>query len=77
MLTAHALAIVIGAVLIDVGARLCGALSSALRVVTSGTLAPASAPERARTGTADQPMRSALMLGCSMSYRGPPVTAHR
>lgn len=72
MLTAHAVAVVIGGLLITAGARLCRILSRVLRLV--GRPNPSLAfVSRVRAATADQPMRSALLIACSMSYRGPPA----
>jgi hypothetical protein len=75
MLLAHVAAVSVGALLISGGARLCAAVSSAVRVpVVPARVLPASATQAAVTG-ADQPPHSALFLAASMSHRGPPVGA--
>ncbi|WP_260755845.1 hypothetical protein [Mycobacterium sp. SMC-8] len=77
MAAAHILAVVVGAVLIEMAARLCLALSTVLRIFRSrGVAAPAAATTTA-VRTVDHPLRSTLLLAFSMSHRGPPVTAHR
>lgn len=76
MLAAHALAVVIGALLIAAGDHLCRAVSRVVGAVAR-VVVPQT-PERAVVTTgADQPLRSALLLAASMSHRGPPVSAAR
>ncbi len=77
MLVAHAMAVVVGAMLIAAGDRLCGVVSRVVEVTTRMVVAPV--PERALAiaTTADQPLRSALLLAASMSHRGPPVSQAR
>lgn len=71
---AHLVAIVAGAVLIGVGERLCGSLSCVAQRVAGMPRLPAFAPRPTAPEAADHPMRSALLLACSISYRGPPVS---
>ena len=73
MWTAHLAAVVIGALLIAAGEHLCAAVSRAVRVTQP---VPAQFPCTATVvvrRSADQPMRSSLLLTASMSHRGPPV----
>jgi hypothetical protein len=76
MLVAHALAVVVGAVLIAVGDRLCRAMSRAVEVATRTVLPPIPSRPVFAAG-ADQPLRSSLLLAASMSHRGPPVSRAR
>ncbi|OBK76665.1 hypothetical protein [Mycobacterium sp. 1274761.0] len=76
MMAAHAVAVVAGAVLIAAGDRLCGAVSRAVGVATR----PVAAPIPGMTvvaASADQPLRSSLLLATSVSHRGPPVSRAR
>ena len=77
MLVAHALAIVVGAVLIAAGDRLCRAVSRAVRAVVRIACRPVITPPVLWAGDADQPLRSALLLAASVSHRGPPVSLAR
>ncbi|QZT62642.1 hypothetical protein [Mycolicibacterium austroafricanum] len=74
MVSAHAVAVVVGGLLISAGARLCRVLSRVLRVVGRPN-PPLASVSRLSARTADQPMRSTLLISCSMSYRGPPAGA--
>lgn len=74
MVCAHAVAVVVGGLLINTGARLCRVLSRVLRLVGRPNPLPASVSRLSATA-ADQPMRSTLLIACSMSYRGPPAGA--
>ena len=76
MFVAHATAVVAGAILIAAGDRLCDAVSRVLEVATRVVAAPV--PSRpVASATADQPLRSALLLAASVSHRGPPVSRTR
>ncbi|PEG35095.1 hypothetical protein CQY20_23105 [Mycolicibacterium agri] len=76
MLAAHAMAVVVGALLIAAGDHLCRAVSRVVGSVARVIVPPT--PERAVvTICADQPMHSALLLAASMSHRGPPVSPAR
>ncbi len=76
MLVAHAMAVVAGALLIAAGDRLCGAVSRVLEVAARVVATPI--PSRPVTiSTADQPLRSVLLLAASVSHRGPPVSRAR
>lgn len=73
MLTAHVGAVLVGALLINAGERLCRLLGRVVR----RTAVPAEAtvsdtPERVLCA-ADQPLFAELLLATSMSHRGPPV----
>lgn len=76
MLAAHALAVIVGAVLIATGDRLCRAVSRVAKVATRAVVAPVPTRAAVITG-ADQPLRSALLLAASVSHRGPPVSRVR
>jgi hypothetical protein len=70
------LAVVVGALLIAAGDRLCAAVSRVVEVATRDVVAPI--PSRSvLTWAADQPLRSALLLAASVSHRGPPATRAR
>jgi hypothetical protein len=72
MVGAHAAAVVVGAVLIAAGDRLCRALSTVVRALTvRGLRQPHVAVVAAKT--ADQPLQWMLYLRASISHRGPPV----
>ncbi|WNG87361.1 hypothetical protein C6A87_027070 [Mycobacterium sp. ITM-2016-00317] len=77
MASAHTLAVLIGAALIVAGARLCRALSAAVRLVRARSLPSPAARGNVAARFAEHPMRSALLLACSMSHRGPPVALPR
>jgi len=77
MLAAHLAAIAVGAVLIAAGDRLCRAVSRAVRAAVRSTCLPPTAPYVVALGSADQPLRSALLLAASVSHRGPPVSSAR
>jgi hypothetical protein len=74
MLVAHALAVVVGAVLIAAGDRLCRAVSRAVETAVRPISAAVPAGPMVVWSDAHQPMRSALLLAASMSHRGPPVS---
>ncbi|WP_263999421.1 hypothetical protein [Mycolicibacterium vanbaalenii] len=74
MVSAHAVAVVVGGLLINTGARLCRVLSKVLRLVGRPN-PPLASVSRLSATAADQPMRSTLLIACSMSYRGPPAGA--
>lgn len=74
MLVAHALAMVIGAILIAAGDRLCRAVSRAVEVSGRAVVPPIPSRPTAGAAGADQPLRSALLLAASVSHRGPPVS---
>jgi hypothetical protein len=69
---AHATAVVVGAVLIAAGDRLCRALSTAVRPLTVGSSRPPQ-PVVIEAKTTDQPLQWMLLLLSSMPHRGPPV----
>ncbi|OBB10814.1 hypothetical protein A5761_26305 [Mycolicibacterium setense] len=74
MFGAHLAAVSLGAGLIACGARLCAAVSRAVRaVVPERRTVPVPALCMATRGT-DQPLHSALFLASSVSHRGPPVS---
>jgi hypothetical protein len=73
MLTAHLVAIAVGALLIAAGERLCHAVLRVVRaVVRIGYAAFASLSVEVRRVC--HPLRSALLLAVSVSHRGPPVS---
>jgi hypothetical protein len=74
MLAAHTLAVVISAVLIAAGDRLCRAVCSAMRVFLRDVPRPVVSAAAARVVGTDQPLQSALLLAASISHRGPPVS---
>lgn len=76
MLSAHALAVVGGAVLISAADRLCRAVSRVVQVAVRAVVAPV-APEPLVVSHADHPQRSALLLAASVSHRGPPASFAR
>ncbi|HEY7051448.1 MAG TPA: hypothetical protein VH496_04840 [Mycobacterium sp.] len=75
MVAAHGAAVLVGAALIAMGGRLCGALSRVVRALS--TASPAQPPTTGVTTTSDQPLQSLLVLLGSMSHRGPPADAVR
>ncbi|AFM19716.1 hypothetical protein Mycch_5029 [Mycolicibacterium chubuense NBB4] len=77
MLSSHLAAVGTGALLIVVGDRLCRTLSRALHRTTRPDAPAVPAPRATPGRTADQPLRSALLVASSMSHRGPPVSAAR
>lgn len=77
MLVAHLAAIAAGAVLIAAGDRLCRAVSRAVRAAVRSICLPPAARPVVAMGSADQPLRSALLLAASLSHRGPPVSLAR
>ncbi len=77
MLAAHLVAIAAGAALIAAVDRLCRALSRAVRAVVRIVCPPVAAAPVSATVSADQPLRSALLLAASVSHRGPPVSLAR
>ncbi len=77
MVVAHGLAVVIGAILIAAGDRLCRAVSRAVKVAVPTVVPPIPGRPKVVTAGADQPLRSALLLAASVSHRGPPVSCAR
>jgi hypothetical protein len=77
MVAAHLVAIVAGAALIAAVDRLCGAMSRAVRAAVRTLAPPVAVASVVATGTADQPLRAALLLAASVSHRGPPVSFTR
>ena len=75
MVSAHAAAVLAGAVLIAAGDRLCRALSRTVRTLTAAPAVPAE-PLVVEGSTSDQPLPSMLRLVMSLSRRGPPVGSH-
>ena len=76
MLAAHTVALVVAAVLIATGDRLCRAVCTAIRDVVRQLPCPGLpvfATAGVPTACGDQPLRSALLLAASVSHRGPPV----
>jgi hypothetical protein len=76
MLTAHALAVLAGAVLIATGDRLCRAVSRVLEVAVRAVVPPVPTKPFV-IACADHPQRSALLLAASVSHRSPPVSLAR
>lgn len=74
MVAAHVAAVVLGAALIAVGGHLCAAVSRVLRTTTRPARLHVAVASRVALGSADQPLRSSLLLAASMSHRGPPVS---
>lgn len=77
MLAAHLVAIAAGAALIAAVDRLCSAVSRAVRAAARAVCSPVAAAPVSATVSADQPLRSALLLAASVSHRGPPVSLAR
>jgi hypothetical protein len=77
MLGAHLIALIVGAVLIAAGDRLCRAICAAVRDVARRQPCPILSAAAVPTVAADQPLRSALLLAASVSHRGPPVSPSR
>jgi hypothetical protein len=76
MACAHAAAVLVGAVLIGAGSRLCRALSAVVRVLAATS--PASAVTAIATlMPSDQPLQWMLQMSASVSHRGPPVGSLR
>ena len=76
MLGAHAVAILLGAVLIAAGGRLCRALSAVVRALS----APRPRPARSslvNATSSDQPLQWLLFLVASAPHRGPPAGSLR
>jgi hypothetical protein len=73
MLAAHTVALVVAAVLIAAGDRLCRAVCSAIRNAARQIPCPVITTAAVPTIGGDQPLRSALLLAASVSRRGPPV----
>ncbi|MGV0849360.1 hypothetical protein [Mycolicibacterium phlei] len=72
-LAAHLAAILLGAVLIAAGDRLCRAVSHAVRAAVRVVCAPAPAGVPRLVAPVRRPLRSTLWLAASVSDRGPPV----
>src|SRR5215218_3532628 len=70
MLTAHALAVLAGAVLIATGDRLCRGVSRVLEVAVRTVVPPVPAKPFV-IACSPHPQRSALLLAASVSHRGP------
>jgi hypothetical protein len=73
MVVAHVAAVFVGATVIAAAARLADALSRVVHAVTASVQPPVWARPVGAVRSADQPLRSALALGTSVSHRGPPV----
>jgi hypothetical protein len=76
MLIAHAVAVIVGALLIAAGDRLCRAVCRVVEVAAR-TVAPPVPACAFVVADADHPLRSMLLLAVSVSHRGPPVCAAR
>lgn len=77
MVAAHVVGIAVGAALIAMGGRLCGAVSRTLRTAAPPTRPPVGGVSSTVVVSADQPLQSAVGLAASVSHRGPPVgSAH-
>lgn len=73
MLTAHLVAIAVGAALIAAADRLSRAVSRTVLAVVRVVAEPAPAPRVVGVRRAEQPLRSTLLLAASVTHRGPPV----
>src|ERR1700757_3122261 len=76
MLCAHAVAVVVGALLLAAADRLCAALSTAVRALIGHLPLPVGGAPSSAT-VSDQPLQSMLLLVASVSHRGPPVSLLR
>ncbi|MCP9275775.1 hypothetical protein [Mycolicibacterium arenosum] len=76
MLSAHAAAIVVCAVLVAVAGRLGEALSHAVRAIAARVRSEPPPAADTVAYSADQPLQATLALAVSKSHRGPPVAAH-
>jgi hypothetical protein len=74
MWIAHGCAVVVGALLIALCEHLCAAVSRVVRATESVPIQLPCPTMAVVRRSADQPMRSTLLLAASMSYRGPPVS---
>ena len=74
MAGAHLVAIVVGAALIDVGGRLCAAVSRVVVLAAHPSRQPVAGVPSLTVDSADQPLQSAVLLSASLSHRGPPVS---
>lgn len=74
MTGAHLTAVLVGAVLVAAGERLCAALSRAVGVIAGPMSLRVPATPRIYRPEG-QPRHSALMVRTSISHRGPPVPA--
>jgi hypothetical protein len=72
MIVAHSAAVVLGAFLITAGGRFCQLLSTAVHALVASSLRPIRLL-RAVVTTSDQPLLALVLVGSSLSYRGPPV----
>lgn len=72
MMSAHGAAVVLGAFLITAGDRFCRLVSTAVRALVALSCRPIRFL-RAVVTTSDQPLLSLVLVGSSLSYRGPPV----
>lgn len=77
MLAAHVAAVAAGTALIVVGGHLCATMCRVLRATSTRTHRPVASVPPLVVGSADQPLRSALLIAASMSHRGPPVSLAR
>jgi hypothetical protein len=76
MIVAHGAAVVLGAFLITAGGRFCQLVSTAVRALAAPSLRPVRLL-RGLVTTSDQPLLSLVLVGSSLSYRGPPVSLAR
>jgi hypothetical protein len=76
MIVAHGAAVVLGAFLITAGGRFCQLVSTAVRSLVPASLRPVRLLRGVVT-TSDQPLLSLVLVGSSLSYRGPPVSLAR
>lgn len=74
MAAAHLAAVLVGAVLISIGDRLCRTLSRVVRQALLRVPSPVVVPAAVGAAEADQPLFSSLALVSSVSHRGPPAT---
>lgn len=76
MPAAHLVAIVVGAVLISVGDRLCRALTQVVSRIGRQHLRSPVSPRLRTAAHAEHPTWSNLQLAFSISHRGPPARHH-
>lgn len=75
MFCTHAVAVLVGAVLISAAERVCRALSQAARRCLAVARTPICTRTAAAPTTDDQPLQHVLLLAASISHRGPPACA--